>query len=337
MEADEPFKVEAFDVASHGMADGPRHLPLFAAPLPGEALTGWMHRFAGPLGVRPELLFFDPEDRPFITRRAWWHRPPPALLERLARRTGLSTTDLRAMTFSHGTSDASSDEPADRFARVRTWCMPRVSAPLHRYDVCPRCLAEDPIPYIRKTWTLGWFSVCPAHRLLLVAQCPECRGRFRTPTLFSRGTFRPDHCHCRHHLLGIVQRPAHELTLQLQLALLIGSERAAIDLPALGRLPWPVAMALFDVLLDMMWLEAVPRPTHPLFRRMQDELRIADRIGESSYDGLLILAWLLEHWPQRLHAAIEALEAECPRRTNKRWQYLDPDVKRAVETLLESD
>lgn len=328
--------VEVLQFAPQGMPDGPTHLPVLAAPFTDEALAGWVHRFARPLDVPPSLLLFELADRPFIARRAWWHRPPTALLERLARRTGLSMTDIEAMTFSHWTSDAASNEAAERFARVRAWHLPHVSYPLHSYAVCTRCLAEDPVPYIRKTWTLGWFGVCETHGLVLVTDCPECRLRFRIPSLIAKETFRPDHCQCGRHLSGVVQRPGHELAIRLQRALLTGSKQADIHLPALGMLQWPLAMALFDVLLDMMWFEAVPRSEHPLFACMKEDLRLTAGLGTESYDGLLILAWLLEQWPQRVHAAVATLGVVCPRRTNKRWQYLHPEIKRDVEALLKA-
>jgi hypothetical protein len=334
MPADELFDVEVFHPVPQGVVDVPAHLPLVAAPLPGEALIGWLHRFAEPLGVHPALLFFEATDHPFLTHGSWWRRPVPVIVERLARRTGLSIADIRAMTFGHWASDPTSDDVPERFARARFRYMPRAMYPVHRHAVCPRCLAEDRVPYLRKTWTLGWVTVCETHRLVLVSECPDCWGKFRMPSVVAKGTFRPTQCHCGQLRTGLALRPAHGLAWQLHLALLWGREHAQVALPVLGIVPWTVAIALFDALLDMVWLKAVPRSKHPLLARMKDDLGLTDGVGKSSYDGLLILAWLLENWPRRFVEAVETLQVPCPRRASKRWQYLDPDVRRGVEAVL---
>ncbi len=335
MGQDEIFEVEVWHAHSRGAADPPGRLPRFAMPLPDEALTCWAHRFAEPLGLRPELLLFERSDRQLISRCAWWHRPPTTLIDRLAQRAGLSTTAIRAMTFSGWAPDARTDEIAGRFARTRSYRLPSVASPVHRYGVCPRCLAEDPIPYIRKTWTLGWISVCEAHHVVLVTRCPGCRGKFRIPTLWAGTAFRADRCYCGEFLPGIAEQPAHELAVEFQLAMLTGRERNEVTLRGLGVLAWPVAIALFDVLLEMVWLEPVPRTKHPVLVRIKEELGLAREHGTENYDGLLLLAWLLASWPQHMCAAAESLEISCSRWTSKRWQVLDPDTKRAVQALLE--
>ncbi|WP_371873110.1 TniQ family protein [Geomonas silvestris] len=40
---------------------------------------------------------------------------------------------------------------------------------------CPRCLAEDRIPYYRLHWRFAWHSGCQKHRVLLLDKCSTCR------------------------------------------------------------------------------------------------------------------------------------------------------------------
>jgi len=37
-----------------------------------------------------------------------------------------------------------------------------------RIGVCPECFAEDDVPYVRRTCTLGWLTACPTHGTVLV-------------------------------------------------------------------------------------------------------------------------------------------------------------------------
>lgn len=39
---------------------------------------------------------------------------------------------------------------------------------------CPKCLAEDPIPYFRRQWRLALVTYCPKHQIELYDACPGC-------------------------------------------------------------------------------------------------------------------------------------------------------------------
>lgn len=39
---------------------------------------------------------------------------------------------------------------------------------------CPQCLAEDPIPYFRRHWRMGFVSSCARHGLILAHRCHVC-------------------------------------------------------------------------------------------------------------------------------------------------------------------
>ena len=39
---------------------------------------------------------------------------------------------------------------------------------------CPKCLAEDTVPYFRKEWRYYFYNACPKHNTLLVDRCGQC-------------------------------------------------------------------------------------------------------------------------------------------------------------------
>ena len=67
---------------------GPRRLPPLAAPIEGEGLPAWLHRFAEPLDLPPAILMFDAADAKRLANPLWWRHPPLAVLERLAAHSG---------------------------------------------------------------------------------------------------------------------------------------------------------------------------------------------------------------------------------------------------------
>ncbi|AXH16203.1 hypothetical protein CP985_00400 [Malaciobacter mytili LMG 24559] len=39
---------------------------------------------------------------------------------------------------------------------------------------CPKCLAEDNIPYFRKKWRYSFYNACPKHKIFLTDRCWKC-------------------------------------------------------------------------------------------------------------------------------------------------------------------
>lgn len=44
---------------------------------------------------------------------------------------------------------------------------------------CPKCLAEDLIPYWRKHWRYYFYNACPKHKVFLADRCGVCSARIR--------------------------------------------------------------------------------------------------------------------------------------------------------------
>ena len=327
----ETYDVEFFDTE---VIAAPR-LPARAAPLPDEALASWLLRFAGPFGVSPEALLLGDGERDVAAHPEWWRKPDPVLIAALVRGTGMSSDRIRALTFADWPDDGRDDALPERFSRQR-FTVEQPSHQTRRIGVCPDCFAEDEVPYLRRTWTLGWLAACPTHGVVLVRTCPECGAKLRLPALSSDEHFMPDRCpRCAFHLARAPRRTAPEPVMRFQQRVLGGRPAGIIDLPEVGRLTWPAAIALLDVLLGMVWIDTKPTARNQLLERIARDLR-TDPFGEiaDAYQGLAILAWMFEGWPTRARAAVAILRAARPRRQMQRWPSLDAAIRAQVDKLL---
>lgn len=312
-----------------------RRLPARVTPLPEEALASWLLRFADPFGVSPESLLLGDGEADLAANPEWWRKPDPLLIAALARGTGMSNDDVRALTFADWPDDGRDDALPERFSRQR-FTVERPARQARRIGVCPDCLAEDDIPYVRRTWALGWLAACPIHGTVLLRACPECGKKLRLPVLSSRDHFAPGRCpHCAFRLTRASTRAAPTRVVRFQQRVLSRRPKGIVDLPEVGVLAWPVAVALFDVLLGTVWIDTKPVGRDRLFTRIARDLG-ADAFGEiaDAYQALAILAWMFEAWPTRGQAALAILAAARARRQMQRWPGLDADIHAQVEALL---
>lgn len=325
----ELFEVEWFEPL-HGASD---YTPgsVSISPCAEEALASWLLRYAAPWALAPETLLLDRAEAGLIDRADWWRRPDPWLLERLAVRTGLAHSALAGMTFLHFSCQDWREEMFERFARWRFQRPHTIKRCLHRFAICPQCLAEDPTPYVRRLWMLGWAGVCPIHACLLWARCPQCDQTLRLPTLGAQRPFTPERCRrCGVLLRTAALIPAYPLAMRLQELLLAHRPAAAVPLPDIGLLQWPAAMALFEFLLGMVWDGPAHRLRNQLFARVHRDWDLTEELGDKHYDGLLILAWLLDQWPQHLQVAAAILETPHSPQQLRRWRRLDLGLKASI-------
>ena len=309
-------------------------LPLHAAPLPGEALPSWLFRFSEPFGLSPaSLLLRDLE----VGDDEWWRHPSDDAIALIAGRTRLARDHLRALTFAAWTADAGADQIAERFARIRFRLARPTARHSRRIAVCPQCLAEDEAPHIRKAWVLGWISVCQTHGAVLLTECPECGGKLRMPPAFSQ-TFAPDRCaRCGLRFARVRRRPALASVTTLQDILILGRAAGTVMLPGLGGLAWPLTMALFDVLLGMVWMGTRTRRRRLFLTAIAKEFgcdELNDEHASGNYEGLSILAWLLDRWPMHFRLAFGRLQAVRPHRQLDRWPGLGAEIRDRLEALL---
>lgn len=329
------FEVELLEpLPDEPIARRPR-LPGQVTPLPGEALASWLLRYAEPFGIAPEDLLLRTSEAELAGRGDWWRRPHPALIERLAQATGVDPMRIADMTLCSG--DEASDDMRDRFSWLRFQAARPVNRQQRRMAVCPLCLAEDETPYVRRDWTVGWATVCPNHAVVLVSDCPECGCKLRLPALSSRDYFAPDRCpRCAFRIGTVSPRVAHAAVIEMHRQLGQARSSGVFELPRQGPIPWPVAIALFDVLLGAVWIDTRPVMRRRLFARIEGDFG-RDALGKEptgSYEGLMILAWILDGWPDRVRTAIAIVQGPRPRRQLERWRDLDEGIKQTLLDLL---
>jgi transposase len=326
------FAVEPFDFE---IVRAPR-LPVHVTPFTDEALASWLLRFADPFGVSPQALLLGDTETEFTIHPEWWRRPDAMVLAALARRTGVAADRIKALSLADPSGDSAVDAMPERFARQR-YTSERPMRQARRIGVCPGCLADDEQPYIRRDWTLGWVAACAEHGAVLVRQCPGCGAQLRLPALSSGDHFAPHRCSRCAFALGRTEVwPAADAVIRFQQRLLIGRPLDLIDLPGVGELDWESAVALFDVLLGAVWIDTKPGARDQLFVRIARDLNTAPfgSAPHGGYEGLAILAWMFEGWPERVQVALAILRAVRPRRQLLRWPDLDEKVRRRVEDML---
>jgi transposase len=326
--------VETLDMDVDAAQRALRHLPVYAGPQPDEALVSWLARLAGRYDA-PAFRFAQaavglrPVD-PRRSREAWWERPGPNVIEGIGRMTGTAVEAVRATTFEDWGPPSRHEGTPDRFSARHFRVVRLDGRRMRRFVVCPACLVDDAESYVRKTWTLGWVAVSAHHHTVLLSTCPKCRITLRLPAPSSFEPFAPDICgHCGAPLAGAATRDAHAAAIALQAALLEVKRRGEARLPGLGVLDWPTAMAAADVLLGAIWTNTEPNLRSRFLRRVANDLGL-DRIQRGladNYAGLLILAWLLDAWPDRLHMTMQMLRTSPLRSLINRWDDIDSNMR----------
>ncbi|MCS4509966.1 TniQ family protein [Xylophilus ampelinus] len=146
--------------------------------MPDELLSSWMIRLARGNGFKVHNFcaqFFG-RDRQ-IWNRDIDHHAPPWLLDALAARSGTTPERIVQTTLRAFESFA-----FERFNEVGVtrWILPL--GVFHRtrraygQQFCPLCLANDPEPYLRRSWRLALVVICTRHGVLLQDRCPECES-----------------------------------------------------------------------------------------------------------------------------------------------------------------
>ncbi len=144
-------------------------------PQEDELLSSWLVGLARAHGIKPHTFCDIAWPRKNVWNRDVDKSVDEEILKTLAARTGASReqtfqTTLRsyegAITERHNVNGHSRwILPVGVYHRTRT-----------RFGLqfCPRCLAEDRIPYFRKRWRLAFVTVCSQHGCLLLDRCPAC-------------------------------------------------------------------------------------------------------------------------------------------------------------------
>ena len=163
---------------------GPRRWPAHPAPIPGEALSSWLHRIAACYGIDLTLLG---DDIGFTLGRSAADDidmvPPSGMIDVLTERTGVTVDRMRQMSVDGGVPwllDTLEPVPDcfETYARqlsvlrppgtqntrdVPRW-RPWLLSPHLPTRACPECVAASPSPHpYLLLWAIPIVSSCPVH------------------------------------------------------------------------------------------------------------------------------------------------------------------------------
>jgi hypothetical protein len=295
-------------------------LPYHVSLLPGEALCSWIWRLAarfeisalhllkGAFGVRHI-------DKESARHGTWWRTPERSLLDQISARTGMTTARLAKATLANWSPGAPGGEggwgPEGR--KFLGAAMARISDLI---AACPRCLAENGSAYLRTTWIFQWLSCCPKHGIIMVCGCASCLARLSLPPLSSTRPWRPSCCRaCGWSILDAETTPAQDCVRALQRRLLAGKRSGWIALPGFPPMAWPPFVAGLNAIAEVIWVHGKPGCRDELFALVAKEVGIEAvtpegpprKVGHGRvrHDAMLVLAWLLERWPDRLMTLAE--------------------------------
>lgn len=277
-----------------------RQLPLYADPLPEEALVSWLLRLAARFGISMQTLeqaALGLDCRGF--RMQWWRRPHISLLKRIGDATGVRIERLRQMTL-HDWHAHEDDEESDRF-NERHFSAWRPARRDFRFAACEQCVKAEKIPYIRLIWTIGWVAICPTHGTVMTTACQRCRGKLRLARHDSAIAFSPVVCSVCREAVEFTDFRADPIVMRLQELLLRGKRAAATGE---GGFSWVEAVDFWDSLAGTF------RRTWPLSERRKLHEKFVDELGanyqatSSRYTDLAFLGWLTGLYPKSSGAQV---------------------------------
>lgn len=151
--------------------------PLHLKPQDDEILSSWLVRLAQAHGLKPYSFCHLAWPGKSIWNRDIDKSADQDILTLLSDRTAVSEDRVFATTL-HAYEGVIS-EHLNPFGHSR-WILPvgvyHRTRTRYGLQFCPCCLAEDPKPYYRKYWRLGFVTVCTQHGCRLLDRCASCEG-----------------------------------------------------------------------------------------------------------------------------------------------------------------
>lgn len=289
-------------------------LPVYTAPIAGEALLSWLSRLAALVGQSPLLFTRHAFGIESTGRPEWWKRPTADQRGRLLAASGLTTRQLDDMTL-QGWSTARNDETDSRFSPRRVILPKPYARAARSLYVCGACIAEDEIPYLRREWLIGWQAVCARHKTVLMRTCPHCGWKLSSLWLRDKEPINWRLCkRCRGVVARVNGTPAIDGAIDLQKAMVEIKRRGSGEIPGLGLVQWEQFTVLVDLVLRAVWAEARVDRRAALFAMLAEDLSLAPeerlRIDwRGNYGALVLMSWMISKWPYRLRRALEMLDA----------------------------
>jgi TniQ len=323
----------------------PLHLPYHVPLLAGEALGSWIWRVAGRFEISARHLLqgafgVGHIDKESVRGGTWWRTPEQSLLAAISARTGIAVARLAAATLANWSPASPGGRegwgPAGR--KFLGGDMVRISEVI---AACPQCLAENGIAYLRRSWFFPWLSCCPKHGTIMICGCGSCGTRLRTPPLSFVGPWLLNGCRtCGWSMGGAKTEQAHDQVRALQRLLLAGKRSGWMALPGLEPMPWPPFVSGINAMAEVIWVHGKPACRRELFALIAKDVGVDALMpeepprkighGRARHDAMLVIAWLLERWPQRLMIAADMFGV-----TKRRWRVCSrpKPVRHALQAL----
>jgi hypothetical protein len=289
------------------------------APLPGETFSSWFSRLARCNALEPASLYRVALSGAYLHRRDLDRFACDQLIANLASHTGFDERSLFRLMLARWQGYVF--EIDDGQCKL-PWLPPAGNEESRRsfgQQVCPKCLAEDEIPYLRSVWRLSFVTECPQHRVLLIDRCPNCSEPaqiLHSPTDPS-GAIR-----CWKCVSDLSKAKTLPITspsdLQIQKELL---EIAGAGWALLGAYGPVYSLAYFRILMIVFRLLATGRYALPLRNHlvatMGDEqpppaniprIKEVELLNPRCRQTLIRTShWLMQEWPHRFVEACKAV------------------------------
>ncbi len=284
-----------------------KYLPFHPAPMAEELFSSWLYRVAK--GNHPKLHTFCHLNWP---KRQIWTRDidqcaDKDLVRDLAELTGTLPSDAqKTLLSSFQGSLFEKHQPNGRTLGILPLGVFHRLRKRYGQQYCPRCLANDRVPYFRKSWRLTHVTSCLEHGIRLVDRCDDCGA----PIIFFRG----DMLVC--HNCGFDLRCASRFIAGTQVKWFEARNRLALQrgYTWLGSNKIEVSIAYFDIIRQLLRILSFGARSQGLRETVakrfggdpspikEDEKTTARKFEHlsthSRYRITELLSPLVQHWPE---------------------------------------
>lgn len=293
--------------------------PGHPSPLPDETFSSWFRRLACSNGVSAPGLYRAVLPGSYLHSRDLDRFACDELIAGLGRNTAVPEEEMTFATLRRWTGYLFEED--DGKSKL-LWLPPagwEDSKKSFGQQVCPKCLAEDEVPYLRMEWRLAFVTACPRDSTLLIDRCPACAEPIQilknpSPTDLGVSCWK-----CGRDYSRAIAPPSDKyIDLRIQKDLL---ETAVVGWKSIGEYGSVYSLVYFRILMSVYRLLATGKNAYPLrfwLSSVTDgNLPPASNIPRTREVELLnprcrqvlirMSHWLLEEWPHRFVAACRAI------------------------------
>jgi len=183
---------------------------------------------------------------------------------------------------------------------------------------------------------IGWIAICPRHHTVLTRTCPSCNRRLFWRGLRERQIIEMHRClRCGSLLIGAQSTPAIEAALDLQNAMLALKRSAAAEMSGMGIIDWAAFTVILDFVQRSIWVKPRDSAREELFALILANLALdpETRLNfdwRGNYGLLVIMAWMLADWPDRLLQALDLLNVPTANDILDELQDVDDATRKRV-------